>query len=203
VRGVLGSPNGRDGIITADFRHIELRIVATLSGDILLRDVLVNRDSDPFTELARRLGVSRSIAKSTLYGTLYGAQTDIAMDLRSTFSLQYPRAAAWIDATLRHVRARGMVHDMFGRPREIDPARALTTAVNAVCQSSCAGILHRALETLDATFPGTLVLCLHDEVLLQGSPDMCDQIRRCMEETHQGSIPFFVTCRWAPTWGSD
>lgn len=208
LRRYLRAPTPGYQLLLADYSHIELRILAAACGDVQLQGMLSSREADPFGELALQLGVSRTMAKSVFYAMVYGSSEERAMNLRSSFHTRFPTASDWIARTVQRAERTGTVEDLFGRVHEVDRDRAVTVAVNTVCQTSCATVLHRALEALDDAMPGTLLLCIHDEAVLQVCPTLAAMgvslARATMEsvamEAMRG-VPLFVEIHAASTWG--
>lgn len=203
LRPLLGPVRADQHLLFADYSHIELRVMAALSGDQALRALLSDRSNDPFGQLATQLSIERDDAKRLVYATVYGSQATLAPELREALERQFPTMMRWTKDVIRHAQQQGVVYDIFGRAREVVKARAKTAAVNAICQASCAGVLHRAIEALERELPGALVLPLHDEVMLALTNDQCDTVQKIMErisnDIFQGT-PLFVKTKMQPTW---
>ena len=122
--------------LAADYSQLELRILAHMSGDAKLRQVL-NSLGDVFKMIAGEwLGVpvdqisaeDRQNAKQICYGMVYGIgakalaeQLDIEEDdaakFMETFKSKYPAMKKFINATVKSCREDGYIVTLLGRKR--------------------------------------------------------------------------------------
>jgi DNA polymerase-1 len=162
VRACVAADSDCD-LLAADFRHMELRLMAVLSGDAALLEAINadndNSDSDPFELLARQLAtmsdamprVQRADAKAVFYALAYGggaatvvrrlACSDaMATSIVAALRRRHARLFRWRDAFADECRRRGnvVVTPIWGRRRRVrchlTPSTSLTCLVS--CQSS-------------------------------------------------------------------
>ena len=165
----------RDGcvLIAADYSQIELRILAQLADEPVLKEIFV-RGEDVHTATAcqvfgvepRRLDAGmRSKAKMINYGIVYGlSDFGLADRLQSrarrppcsspTSSSRFPAVRAFIDGDDRAGQEQGYVKTLLGRRRQIPELRARNRqqhalgerlAVNTVIQGTAADIIKLAM----------------------------------------------------------
>jgi DNA polymerase-1 len=165
-------------LISADYSQIELRVLATMSGDETLTEAFIRGDDihdqtankvfgadsllDPY-ELRRR---AKIINYALLYGkTAFTLAKDIgvtqqaAQQFIDAYFAGFPRVRAFIDKTLADAQASGVVKTMFGRRRPVPEltsrnfqirAGAERIAVNMPIQGTAADILKRAMIDVHA-----------------------------------------------------
>lgn len=165
-------------LISADYSQIELRILAHLTGDKVLRQAFFD-DADIHRETAARVfGVTpeevtdrmRSEAKAVNFGVIYGMSAfGLARNLKiskaeaqrfiDAYFALYPEIRAWLDATVAQARERGYVTTLLQRRRylpelkssDINARRgAERMAINTPVQGSAADIIKLAMLRLDA-----------------------------------------------------
>mmetsp|Transcript_998 Transcript_998/g.3833 ORF Transcript_998/g.3833 Transcript_998/m.3833 type:complete len:528 (+) Transcript_998:922-2505(+) len=170
----------RDGhvLISADYRQLELRIMAHLSGDEVLverlRDVLV----DPFIAIAAAWNKmppeavtpeQRARVKELCYGIIYGmgkvalakkmgCTAEEADGYASSLLRSLKGVVSWRDRVIEDCRRDKSVTTIGGRRRGLEDisdmknsaarARAERQAVNTVCQGSAADLVKRAMLEL-------------------------------------------------------
>jgi len=174
--------------ITADYRQIELRVVAALAGDEKLMHELETAE-DAHTLMASRMfkipesqvtQKLRSIAKGIIFGILYGrGAASVARDL----GVSYEEAAQWIkdffDAfylvqvwrsrTVNQAQQQGYIANAYGRRRHLsfegeekDRAEAIRQAINSPVQGTAADTLNFATVKLhrliQSSFPELMLL---------------------------------------------
>jgi len=168
-------------LISVDYSHIELRVLAHMSGDEALIDAFTrnedihdrtalkvfgpNSELDPH-ELRRR-------AKIINYALLYGKQAftlakDIgvsrqeAQDFIDAYFAGFPSVRAFIESILQSARDTGVVKTMFGRRRLVPDINnkngqvrgaAERVAVNLPIQGTAADILKRAMIDVHLALP--------------------------------------------------
>jgi DNA polymerase I len=165
-------------LISADYSQIELRVLATMSGDETLTAAFIRGDDihdqtatkvfgpdsllDPY-ELRRR---AKIINYALLYGkTAFTLAKDIGVSQQAAqqfidaYFAGFPRVRAFIDKTLEDAQASGVVKTMFGRRRPVPElasrnfqirAGAERIAVNMPIQGTAADILKRAMIDVHA-----------------------------------------------------
>src|SRR2546421_362112 len=169
-------------LLSADYSQIELRVLAHISGDPVLRasfesgeDLHARTAGETFgvppSEVTRQ---QRDIAKMINYGIAYGLSAfglahrlgldkSEAADINERYFARYTRVKQWLDDTTAQARSTGMVKTLFGRRRYLpdinskNPAArsaAERTAVNTPIQGTAADLVKRAMLSVDAALRG-------------------------------------------------
>lgn len=167
-------------VVSADFKHIELRLMAHFSGDESLKDLLHDINSDPFQLLARKWlkipngedvqNFQRQQAKQLTYGLCYGMGADRlaeslrvnpskASRLKDDFLNAFPGLSVWMKKVVDLCRANGYITTLHNRRRwlpdinsENPGARAAAerAAINTICQGSAADIAKSAMLKVES-----------------------------------------------------
>src|SRR5438105_7832004 len=169
-------------LLSADYSQIELRVLAHVSSDPLLRDSFLSGEDlhariagetfgVPAAEVTRQ---QRDIAKMINYGIAYGLSSfglahrlglpqSEAHSIIERYFARYRRVKEWLDATIEEARRTGRVKTLFGRRRYLpdinskNPAArsaAERTAVNTPIQGTAADLVKRAMLSVDAALRG-------------------------------------------------
>ena len=169
-------------LLSADYSQIELRVLAHISGDPVLRasfesgeDLHARIAGETFgvppTKVTRQ---QRDIAKMINYGIAYGLsafglahrlglEQSEAADIIERYFARSAKVNQWLDDTIAQARRSGMVKTMFGRRRYLpdinskNPAArsaAERTAVNTPIQGTAADLVKRAMLSVDAALRG-------------------------------------------------
>lgn len=180
--------------VRADLGQIEPRILAAVSSDDSL--AAATWEDDMYAPVAERLGVTREIAKVAVLGAMYGQTTGHgAVALRGLESA-YPVAMAYLDNAARlaeggnDLRTRGgrLVRMSSGEqldetgetgeaPGRVARSRAAARGRygrNAMVQGAAAEFFKTWAATVRARatpIGATIVLCLHDELLVHCRAD--------------------------------
>ncbi len=164
--------------ISADYSQIELRILAHVSKDPLLRQAFLH-DRDIHQETAavlfdvplekvtneqRKLG--KRINFSILYGlTPYGLSKELDIPFADAkryiakYFDQYKAVAAWMEETVEDAKKNGYVSTVWGRRRYVPHIHeknqtlyqeARRIAINTVAQGTAADIIKKGMNTLHA-----------------------------------------------------
>lgn len=160
-------------LLDADYSQIELRVVAALAGDPVLRAAFEAGEDIHRRTASEVMGVpmdqvtaeQRSAAKAVNFGLLYGqgafalaATLGIPQKDAKAFIDRYfermPAVATWIEATKERALKDGCVRTHWGRLRtipELESTNAqfrnagLRVAVNTVVQGTAADLMRRAM----------------------------------------------------------
>jgi DNA polymerase-1 len=160
-------------LLSCDYSQVELRILAHLSGEELLRDAFARGDDIHAVTAAEVLGKpietltkeERNRAKAVNFGIVYGIssfglseQLGIERDEAQAYIDRYrgrmPRVTAFIESAIETARERGYSTTLFGRRRPVPELRAQNRqvrglgerlAVNSVIQGSAADIIKVAM----------------------------------------------------------
>ena len=165
--------------LAANYSQLELRILAHMSGDKKLRQVL-NSERDVFKMIAGEwLGVpvdqvtaeDRQNAKQICYGMVYGIgakalseqlgiEEDKAAKFMETFKSKYPTMKKFIADTVKLCRENGYIVTLLGRKRYLSGIhsqniharrQAERQAVNSTIQGSAADLVKTAMIDIDRT----------------------------------------------------
>jgi DNA polymerase-1 len=191
-------------LVRADLGQIEPRVLAAVSGDAAL--IAATRDADLYQPVANRLQVTRDVAKVAVLAAMYGATTGTSAQALHGLERAYPTAMAVLEEAAAAGRAGDDVYTVGGRrvrmwvdesvEGDIDRARSVAAARgrfarNALIQGAAAEFFKvwavtvraRAAAVVDAE----IVLCLHDELLVQCgeevAPDVSLLIERALAES--------------------
>eukprot|EP00884_Botryococcus_braunii_P013508 jgi/Botrbrau1/22158/Bobra.0206s0081.1 len=176
IRSAFVAPPGFV-LLSADYRQIELRMMAHLSGDQGLCSLLCQTHTDPFRMLAAKwlqldppqvAAVQREHAKRLAYGILYGmganalaTQLDCssaaASRMRDDFLASIPAVVQFQQKVFEGCRKLGYVSTLSGRRRPLpsinsrqprERAEAERKAFSTVCQGSAADLIKTAMTRL-------------------------------------------------------
>jgi DNA polymerase-1 len=165
-------------LISADYSQVELRVLAHIAGEEVLKDIF-RRGEDVHTATAASiLGVdpaqldagSRSKAKMVNYGIVYGLSAfgladrlqiprEEAQEFIDRYLEGFPAVRAFIAATIEQATELGYVTTLLGRRRQIPELRARNRqvrqlgerlAVNTVIQGTAADVIKVAMVRAEA-----------------------------------------------------
>ncbi|HEX8645540.1 MAG TPA: DNA polymerase I, partial [Thermoleophilaceae bacterium] len=166
-------------LISADYSQVELRVLAHVCGEEVLKDIFARGEDVHTATAAEMFGVepkdidpgTRSKAKMINFGIVYGLSAygladrlDIPQDEAGEFIERYlarfPKVKEFIDTTIAEATERGHVTTIFGRKRRIPELRSRKwqtrslgerLAVNTPIQGSAADIIKVAMvRSVDA-----------------------------------------------------
>ncbi|MGN6789110.1 MAG: DNA polymerase I [Rhodanobacteraceae bacterium] len=176
IREAFIAPEGWR-VLAADYSQIELRIMASLSGDPGLTRAFQD-DQDVHRATASEVfGVAvdevapehRRVAKMINFGLMYGMSAHglaqrlgiprgEAAEYVQRYFDRYPGVKAFMDSTRERARRDGYVETLFGRRLYLDALRsrnaaqragAERAAINAPMQGTAADIIKRAMVAID------------------------------------------------------
>jgi len=164
-------------LLSADYSQIELRVLAHVSGDEVLKASFMSGEDLHARTAGETFGVpasdvtreQRDIAKMINYGIAYGLSAfglaqrlglpgKEAQEIIHRYFARYTGVKTWLDKVVEDSRASGMVTTMFGRRRMIpdiakkNPAvrnAAERTVVNTPIQGAAADLVKRAMLRVD------------------------------------------------------
>ena len=160
-------------LISADYNQVELRILAHMSDDPVLRDAFA-REVDIHTQtaaevfgvpLAEVVPAMRNAAKAINFGIAYGLSAfglsqrlelppREAQEIIDRYFERYRGVREWLDATIESARRDGAVATLFGRRRLLPEIRSKNAvirqgaermAVNTPIQGTAADLIKRAM----------------------------------------------------------
>jgi len=171
----------------------------------------------------------RARAKTINFATIYGQgpfalarQLNIAHDEAKEFIARYferfSGVRAFLDDTIAGAKERGYVETHFGRRRYIPELKDRNfnvrsfgerTAMNSPIQGSAADLIKMAMANLHARlaeggFSASLLLQVHDELVLEAPPDEADEVVRILRTEMEGAaelkVPLTVDIGLGPNW---
>jgi DNA polymerase-1 len=171
----------------------------------------------------------RSKAKMVSYGLAYGMEayglgqrlnipTEDAAVILAAYFEAFPAVKDYMDRTVAEARERGYTETLFGRRRPIPELSSSNfrirqagerQAMNAGIQGLAADIFKVALVRLDheiekQRLKSRLILQVHDEVLLEVTPDEHDRAAEVVLEAMRGAamlqVPLEVNLAFGPSW---
>jgi DNA polymerase-1 len=188
--------------VRADLGQIEPRVLAVVSGDRAFAEA--TRADDLYAPVAAKLGIERKVAKVAVLAAMYGQRSGAAGRALGDLERAYPVAMGLLDEAYASGVARRPLRTFGGRRINLDAAWAGSDdggrgrfARNAVIQGSAAELFKAWAATVrhvTAPMGAQIVLCLHDELLLQAPEDRADEVAaavgRCLNDRAR---------RWAGT----
>ncbi|MBN1578330.1 MAG: DNA polymerase I [Chitinispirillaceae bacterium] len=168
-------------LVSADYSQIELRILAHLSDDPLLKQAFAE-DKDIHTQTASAIyGIfpemitpeMRRAAKTINFGLMYGmGPINLARQIGTTFAEakafieayfhQFPTIKAYMESTIESARKLGYTETLLGRRRYLPDISASNrvvreaaerTAINTPVQGTAADIIKIAMINIDRSMP--------------------------------------------------
>lgn len=216
-------------LISADYSQIELRIVASLSGDESMKEAFEQGQDFHTRTAALILGIEeedvdkkeREMAKAINFGIIYGmgawglskrlgisvgdADSFISMYFRT-----YPGVKDWIDRTIREVTENGYTTTLLGRKRYFDTMKApdVRAAINAPVQGSAADMIKLAMINLNKALShkeSGIIIQVHDELVLEVKEsertEVADLVKREMENAITLDVPVICDMKIGKNWG--
>jgi DNA polymerase-1 len=160
-------------LISADYSQVELRVLAHISGEQVLKDIFIRGEDVHAATAGEMFGVPpekidpglRSKAKMINFGIVYGLSAygladrldipqDEAADFIERYLNRFPKVKEFIEKTVEEATERGYVTTLLGRKRRIPelrsrkwPTRSLgeRLAVNTPIQGTSADIIKIAM----------------------------------------------------------
>ncbi|MHB1088385.1 MAG: DNA polymerase I [Acidimicrobiales bacterium] len=226
-------------LAVADYNQIELRILAHLSQDSGLLAAFATNEDVHRTIAASVFAVAssevsheqREQAKAVSYGLAYGMEAyglsqrlgvpvSTAKEIMDKYFAGFPSLRAYMDSTIKEIRAKGYSRTEFGRIRPfpdlataVGPQRqaAERQAMNAGIQGLAADIFKSALVRLDhlliaEQLEARLILQVHDEVLVEAPVEEEDRVTGIIMDALTNaahlSVPLEVSLHWGENWAA-
>ncbi|MCK4519830.1 MAG: DNA polymerase I [Candidatus Omnitrophica bacterium] len=177
LRKAFVPSRGGGCIFSGDYSQIELRILASLSGDEnLIQAFKQNLDIHNFTaallfgvEIEKVSDSQRNMAKKVNFGIVYGMSSfGLSRELKispteaqnfiNDYFRRYPKIKEYIDRTYVQAEKKGFVTTILGRRRKLPDINssniqlkefARRQAINAPIQGSCADLIKVAMVKID------------------------------------------------------
>ena len=173
IREFFIADNNHEFIIS-DYSQIELRVLAHLSSDTNMINILKSQDADIHTETASRIfdvkieSVTKDMrrkAKEVSFGLIYGMEAfglskslnvskKEAQDLIDSYFAQFPKIKGYLDRIVSDAEKNGYTKTLYGRKRYIKElsssnfqlkAMGKRIAMNAPIQGTAADIMKIAM----------------------------------------------------------
>ncbi|MFN8169048.1 MAG: DNA polymerase [Candidatus Nanopelagicales bacterium] len=207
LRPAVRPPEGRV-LVRADLGQIEPRVLAAVSGDDAL--AAAAREDDMYSPVAAALGSDRPTAKVAVLAAMYGQTTGPAGAALKDMDRAYPVAMAFLRDAEDHGRRGVDLRTYGGRLLRLS---TLTTALedaggaestlahsygrfarNAVVQGAAAELFKAWAATVRAGLVGLdarIVLCLHDELLVEAAHDHAQRVVDVVEGSLQSTAAWW------------
>ncbi len=226
-------------LAVADYNQIELRILAHLSQDSGLLAAFASGEDVHRTIAASVFGVAppeithdqREQAKAVSYGLAYGMEAfglsqrlgvpvSSAKEIMDKYFAGFPSLRAYMDNSIKEIRAKGYSRTEFGRIRPfpdlataVGPQRlaAERQAMNSGIQGLAADIFKSALVRLDRRLTSEglearLILQVHDEVLVEAPDAEHDAVEAIINDALINaahlSVPLEISLHWGENWAA-
>ncbi|MGC1419991.1 MAG: DNA polymerase I [Acidimicrobiales bacterium] len=226
-------------LAVADYNQIELRILAHLSQDSGLLAAFASHEDVHRTIAASVFGVApseithdqREQAKAVSYGLAYGMEAfglsqrlgvpvSSAKEIMDKYFAGFPSLRAYMDNTIKEIRAKGYSRTEFGRIRPFPdlataagPQRlaAERQAMNSGIQGLAADVFKSALVRLDRRLTSEglqarLILQVHDEVLVEAPRAEHDAVETIIFDALINaahlSVPLEISLNWGENWAA-
>ena len=226
-------------LAVSDYNQIELRILAHLSQDSGLLAAFASNE-DVHRAIAASvfggapadvLAEQREQAKAVSYGLAYGMEAfglsrrlgvpvSVAKEIMDKYFSGFPSLRAYMDQTIKDIRAKGYSRTEFGRIRPFPDIATATgpqrqaaerQAMNSGIQGLAADIFKSALVRLDRQLRAEglrarLILQVHDEVVVEAPHEEKDRVEAVILDalTNAASltVPLEVTLHWGENWAA-
>lgn len=184
-----------------------------------LFDVAMDKVSHEQRQIGKRINFS------ILYGlTPYGLSKDLGIPFKDAkiyiekYFAQYPGVSAWMQQVIEQTKKDGYVETWWGRRRAIPGIyeknkvlfeEACRIAINTKAQGTAAEIMKKGMIALQKAMAqqqldGTMILQIHDELLLTINPSQQQQAEELVKKVLEGvvdwRVPLKVTTRCGKNW---
>lgn len=159
---IQGAPEGvpiktdDELFVCLDWISADLRVAAAMSGDDDLAEMFEN--SDPYSNIAELLNITRDECKILLLKTLY------SIDINSPILDIFPTLKNWIKNRLEYLDNNGWLPSLLGRKFNIK-TRDKLSVFNATLQGTVAHAMHSALNKMHKDLRRFLVTETHDSIV--------------------------------------
>ncbi|MDP9183215.1 MAG: DNA polymerase, partial [Actinomycetota bacterium] len=175
--------------------QVEPRVLAAVSGDSAL--ALAAAEDDMYTPVAQQLGCDRPTAKVAVLAAMYGQTTGTAGQALARMERTYPVALSYLRAAEEAGRVGRDVRTHGGRLVRAGTGGVGRYVRNAVVQGAAAELFKAWAAAVRNGLrgwaePGSIVLCLHDELLLHVPTEQTQDAVRLLHEALTA-----VTSHWA------
>jgi DNA polymerase-1 len=195
--------------VRADLGQVEPRVLAAVSGDKAL--VRATLDDDMYAPVAEQLELDRATAKVAVLGAMYGQTTGDGARALRRLEAAYPVAMAYLADAYRSGQAGRDLRTYGGRLVPMSSVGAAGTGAseergvaaargrygrNALVQGAAAELFKVWAVTVrarGARHGAQIVLCLHDELLVQVGAESAVTVAQLLDDCLQEAVR-----HWAP-----
>jgi len=206
LRVAVRPPEGRT-LVRSDLGQIEPRVLAAVSGDTGL--AAAAREDDMYAPVAAALRSDRPTAKVAVLAAMYGQTSGPAGEALKDMERTYPVALAFLRDAEEHGRRGEDLRTYGGRllrlsslAERLAEAGPESTAAhsygrfarNAVVQGAAAELFKAWAATVRAGLAGStaqIVLCLHDELLVECDEDDAPRVAAVVEDALQSTAAWW------------
>jgi DNA polymerase-1 len=196
-------------LVRADLGQIEPRVLAAVSADRAL--AAAAREDDMYAPVARALGSDRPTAKVAVLAAMYGQTSGPAGAALKDMDRTYPTAMAFLREAEDHGRRGIDLRTYGGRLLRLSGLRAALEeagtestlahsygrfARNAVVQGSAAELFKAWAATVRAgiaPLDARIVLCLHDELLVETTAETADQVAALVDSALESTAAWWCS----------
>lgn len=191
----------------ADYSQIELRLTAVYAKERELIAIFEDADRDLFTEISKRVGFDRSLVKTAIYATGYGAGYDklasifgsmqAGRSFKEEYYNSYPGIKTVTNLASKTCKGQGFVRTWTGRRRHFrDPQSEAHKAFNSVIQGGAADIIKRRMIAYDeregiATEECRVILQVHDSLVFEIRKDKVPYYKKVIKQIMEDVVPDF------------
>ncbi|UMM22138.1 hypothetical protein L5515_003507 [Caenorhabditis briggsae] len=214
-------------LIGADYKQLELRVLAHLCNDSKLVKI-ISEDQDLFGQLSSEWGFSRDVVKQLSYGLIYGMGAKTLAELTRikleeaekmlvSFFAMFPGVRSYINAVKDKIAKEEPIETIMGRKKFIklkvtgeEKARMERVAVNYTVQGSASEIFKTAMveiqEKIRAHNEVEIVLTIHDEVLVECPEHQKSEISTVIQDCMQSAlsnllrVPMKISLKTGRSW---
>ena len=206
LRVAVRPPEGRV-LVRSDLGQIEPRVLAAVSGDASLAEAA--REDDMYAPVAKALGSDRPTAKVAVLAAMYGQTTGPAGEALKDMDRAYPTAMAYLRTAEEHGRRGEDLRTYGGRLLRLSTLADVLAdagpesnaahsygrfARNAVVQGAAAELFKAWAGTVRAGLAGLdarIVLCLHDELLVETPSGSADAVVAVVDAALQSTASWW------------
>ena len=206
LRVAVRPPEGRT-LVRSDLGQIEPRVLAAVSGDTGL--AAAAREDDMYAPVAAALRSDRPTAKVAVLAAMYGQTSGPAGEALKDMERTYPVALAFLRDAEEHGRRGEDLRTYGGRllrlsslAERLAEAGPESTAAhsygrfarNAVVQGAAAELFKAWAATVRAGLAGStarIVLCLHDELLVECDEDDAPRVAAVVDDALQSTAAWW------------
>ncbi|KAI6176198.1 POLAc domain-containing protein [Aphelenchoides bicaudatus] len=203
-------------LLALDFKQVELRMLAALSNDKQLCELLKN-DMDPFEHIVTSYPLERDHKKKIFYALLYGMQKkSLAQELKCTVEeadrvindiFQYFHGVrAWIEDVAAEASNKGSVQSAWNLSismHNLSDFEIRQKAPHFIIQASVSEMIRKLMNDIEREFndDAQLLLQMHDEFILEvRKNNECAHLIKERMEFRVNGIHFPVKIRSGPNW---